>query len=156
MDDILSELFGRQGGLKGADVRAELPTDFRSAVAGGQRELTFTDGRRLKVRLPPGVRDGETLRLKGQGQPGRGGGTAGDLLVTVRVAPDPTYRREGEDLHLIVPVTVGEALYGASVTVPTLDGDVVLTVPEGSANRPAAAPAGPRGEAGVEPRRSVC
>ncbi len=134
MDDILSQLFGDQAGVafRGSDIQAELPTDFRSALAGGERSLTFSDGRSLRVRLPPGVRDGETLRLRGKGAPGRGGAPAGDLLVTVRVAPDPVFRREGEDLHLTVPITVGEAVRGASVQVPTLDGEVKVTVPPGS------------------------
>jgi len=145
MDDLLSQLFG--GGAGGASfrgapggfgaaggptpgVRAELGLDLRTAVTGGVRQLTTQAGT-MSVRIPPGVRDGETLRLKGQGQ--RVGGPAGsDLHLTLRVAAHPAFRREGEDLHVDLPVTVGEAIGGASVTVPTLDGSVSLQVPAGT------------------------
>lgn len=134
MEDLLSQIFGGRGAMRGRDIQADLSTDFRSAVTGGQRTLTFTDGRQIKVRLPPGVRDGETLRLRGQGAPGRGSGPAGDLLITVRVEPDAQFERHGEDLELSLPVKVGEALLGASVQVPTLDGPVRLQIPAGSQN----------------------
>ena len=87
---------------------------------------------RLRVKIPPGVRDGQTIRLAGQGMPGTGGGPAGDLLVDVRVPPHPLLRHEGRDLYLDVPVTVGEAMLGAKIEVPTLAGSIKLTVPPGS------------------------
>jgi molecular chaperone DnaJ len=79
------------------------------------------------VRIPPGIYDGETIRLRGQGEPGAAG--AGDLLVTVHIGPHPLFRREALDLHVSVPVTVGEAVRGAKIEVPTLDGPVSVTVP---------------------------
>ncbi len=86
----------------------------------------------LTVKIPPGIEDGQRLRLKGQGAPGLGGGPPGDLYVTVHVRPHPLFRREGLDVHLDLPVTVREAMFGAEVEVPTLSGPVRLKVPRGS------------------------
>lgn len=86
----------------------------------------------LKVKIPPGVRDGQKIRLSGQGTPGTHGGRAGDLYITVRVTPDPVFRREDDDLYLDLPVTVAEAMFGARIEVPTLEGAVKLTLPPGS------------------------
>ena len=97
---------------------------------GGLGELEGTA--RLKVKIPSGIRDGQTIRLAGQGMPGKGGGPAGDLLIGVRVTPHPLVRRDGRDLQLDVPVTIGEAMLGAKIEVPTLDGTIKLTVPSGS------------------------
>jgi molecular chaperone DnaJ len=88
--------------------------------------------RQVKVRVPAGVDDGQRIRLKGRGSPGRGGGPPGDLFVVVRVDPHPLFGRKGNDLTLTVPVTFAEAVLGAEVTVPTLDGSVVLKVPSGT------------------------
>lgn len=134
-EDFLSSLFGggrRRGPRRGADLRAELHIDFRQAAAGGQQTLTFADGRSIRVRIPPGGEDMDVIRLKGQGQPGAQGAPAGDLLITLRVEEDPIFRRDGLDLHLDAPVTVGEALRGAAIRVPTLGGAVKLKVPPGS------------------------
>jgi len=84
---------------------------------------------RLSVRVPAGIDDGATLRLRGQGEPGQRGGPAGDLLVTIQVRHHPLFRREGQDLHLELPVTVAEAMLGAKIDVPTLDGAIQLTIP---------------------------
>ena len=86
----------------------------------------------IKVKIPPGVKDGTRIRLKGKGQAGTRGGPAGDLQVVTRVAPSRRYTRKGDDLHINVPVTFAEAALGAQVEVPTLDGRVKLTVPPGS------------------------
>ncbi|RMG10912.1 MAG: J domain-containing protein [Deltaproteobacteria bacterium] len=141
--DILGDLFG--GGrarrrsaarAKGADVEAELTIDFVTAVRGGEREITVKseDGARknLKVKIPSGVRDGQKIRLAGQGAPGRAGGPPGDLYIKVKVRPHPRLRRDGNDLYLDVPVTVAEAMLGAKIKVPTLTGPVTVTVPKGS------------------------
>ena len=88
--------------------------------------------RQVKVRIPPGVDDGQRIRVKGRGGPGRNGGPAGDLWVTVRVAPHSMFGRKGRNLTLTVPVTFAEAALGAEITVPTLDGSVVLRVPPGT------------------------
>lgn len=132
MGDIFEELFGGsfRGARAGRSIQSEITVDFHTAARGGERDLRFADGRSLTVRIPPGVRDGESLRLRGQGEPGPGG--AGDLVLTVRVTPHPVFRREGDDLHLVLPVTVAEAVLGATLEVPTLDGSVKLKIPPGS------------------------
>ena len=92
-------------------------------------------GRKLKVRVPKGVRDGERLRLKGKGEPApqtpHGKGQSGDLLLDISVEPHPMIRRDGLDLYLDVPVTISEAVAGTQVNVPTPWGDYKVTVPEG-------------------------
>ncbi len=90
--------------------------------------------RRLKLRVPPGVGDGQVLRLRGLGGEGRRGGPAGNLLVSVQVRPHPVLQRKGHDLEIEVPITIREALEGARVTVPTPDGEVKLRVPPGARN----------------------
>ncbi len=100
-----------------------------SACGGtGQRNETA----HLKVSVPHGVKDGQRIRLQGQGGPGKNGGPAGDLFLAVRVAPHPIWRREGDDLHLDAPVSVAEAMFGAEIEIPTLDGRVKLKIPPGS------------------------
>lgn len=143
IEELLSQLFGGGGGFgggfgggprgprKGRDVRAEMTLDFLTAIRGGERVIGI-DGRSVTVRIPPGVKDGGTLRLRGQGLGGAGGGPAGDLLLTVHVAADATFERDGDDLRLEVPVTLGELLRGAAIEVPTLDGAVRVKVPAGA------------------------
>ncbi len=102
--------------------------DFASAVKGTQLQVQ-RGGETVTVRVPPGANEGSRLRIPGQGGPGGGGGPAGDLLLTIHVTPHPFFRREGDDLHVEVPITVGEAYHGAKVRVPTPDGDVTIKVP---------------------------
>jgi molecular chaperone DnaJ len=122
------------------------PLRFETACAtcGGQGTLPGTpcptcqgsgvreEKVRLKVKVPPGIDEGQKVRLKGQGVPGRRGGPAGDLFITIHVEPHPFLRREGKDLYIELPVTISEALYGAKIEVPTLDNPVMLTIPPGS------------------------
>jgi DnaJ-class molecular chaperone len=89
-------------------------------------------GREVEVKIPPGLNDGQTIRLKGQGLAGAGG--AGDLLITVSVAPHPLFAREGADLRLDIPITLYEAVLGAKVRVPTLDGVVEVAIPAGTSS----------------------
>ncbi len=100
------------------------------ARCGTSGQVDETD--RLNVKVPAGVDEGSKIRLAGKGQPGRNGGPAGDLYIQVHLRPHPLLERKGQDLYLDVPVTVGEATLGASVTVPTPDGEVSLKVPPGS------------------------
>ncbi len=131
LDDLFGGFFSQMD--RGPSVtRARLRLSFAEAARGGQQALSFGDGRTMNVRIPPGVRDGETLRLEGQGRPSLATGAPGDLLLTLEVAPHPRFRREGEDLHVDVPVTLGEALRGSTVSVPTLDGAIKLRVPAGT------------------------
>ncbi len=105
------------------------PRPSCSACGGAGR---IAGAARLDVKIPPGVTDGQTIRLGGQGMPGAGAGAPGDLLIRIDVAAHPILRREGQDLFVDVPVTVGEAMLGAKIDVPTLQGTVALTVPPGS------------------------
>jgi DnaJ-class molecular chaperone len=132
--DIFESLFeGRRGGpRKGPDLHADLAIDFRTAALGGVRTLSFADGRSMSVRIPAGVDDGGSIRLRGKGGPGLSGGAQGDLIIALHVEPDPLYSRKGQDLHVDVPITIPEAVAGAQIEVPTLAGVVRLKVPAAS------------------------
>lgn len=145
-EDILSSMLGGQGGFraggrqragftapqKGPDVAAETTLPFRTAVEGATVEFTV-DGRKVKTKIPAGVNDGRKLRIRGKGRPGAGGGDAGDLVVTVHVAPHPVFTLDGANLRMSVPVTFAEAALGTTLEVPTLDGGTVrLKVPAGT------------------------
>jgi DnaJ-class molecular chaperone len=140
MDD-LSSIFGAafaerfaHGSFSadGPDMQYSLTVDFLDAANGAVRRLTLPDGRVLDVTIPPGLRDGHVLRLRRQGAPGRQGGQPGDALVEISVAPHPHFRRDGDDILLDLPVTLQEAVLGASIEVPTLTGPVRLTIPPNS------------------------
>lgn len=123
---------GSPGGgipLRGHDEHYALSVAFLDAVRGATRRLTLPDGRTLDVRVPPGLADGQVLRLRGKGAPGWNGGPDGDALIAVTVEPHPFFRREGSDLHLDLPVTLREAVLGAKVPVPTPGGTVTMTIP---------------------------
>jgi DnaJ-class molecular chaperone len=144
LNDILCDVFGRGGGrganagfgggfggpAKGQDVRATLDIDLEEAIRGGKRRLSFSDGRTLDVTIPKGAADGQVLRLKGQGSPGRAG--PGDALIEIALRPHPVFRREGDSLVMDLPVSVPDAVLGAKIEAPTPDGPVTLTVPKGS------------------------
>lgn len=130
---------GMGGGRRGANFRAAgqtmtytLDVDFLDAANGTSKRLTLPGGKTLDVTIPAGIRDGHTLRLKGQGGPGMGGGPAGDALIEVSVTPHPFFRRDGDDVLLDLPVTVKEAVLGTAIEVPTIKGAVRVTVPPGS------------------------
>ena len=154
----------RSGPQPGADLRAELEVPFRDAVLGGTASLalrrenvcptchgtgrqgketcptcrgagTVAESERVRVRIPEGTEDGGVIRLPGKGGPGVSGGPAGDLYVTVRVAPHPYFERHGNDIHGIVPVTVKEAYAGADIDVPTIHGTVRAKVPPSTQSR---------------------
>ncbi len=139
---VFADLFGRAGHqraggqkgfkLRGADVRHHLAVDFLDAVNGTKTRITMPDGKALDLTIPPGLEDGQTLRLKGQGGPGIGGGPPGDAYVEVEVRPHRVFERQDHDIHLELPVTLGEAVLGGPVRVPTPSGTVALTIPAGS------------------------
>ncbi len=140
VEDLLGSIFGGGAGpraRRGADQAIRLEVDFLTTVTGGERKVSIRrpDGtlETLTVRIPAGSRDGVKLRLRGQGLPPRGGGPCGDLLVRLHVPPHAVLRRgeREDDLEMDVPLTVREALQGASITVPTPTGDIRLTVPPG-------------------------
>jgi len=146
LNDLFGDLFGRGGrggptrprARKGANVSAEITVPFHVAASGGEHELSILqNGReeRINLKVPAGIESGSTLRLSGQGNPGAGGGPAGDIHVTVHVAPHPWFRREGRNIVLNVPITPSEAALGARVDIPTLrDGVVSLKIPPGSSS----------------------
>jgi curved DNA-binding protein len=138
LGDIFGEIFNRsgrggargpRGAARGQDVESSVTIDFGSAVKGTQLQLQRGD-ESVTVRVPPGAHEGGRLRIPGQGGQGFGGGPAGDLFLTIHVTPHPFFRREGDDLHVDVPVTLGEAYRGEKIRVPTPDGEVTLKVPK--------------------------
>jgi len=137
----IDELFGRSGFAgraatgpnvaKAPDQESEIEVTFEEAMQGVEKVLSITEGeenRSIRVRIPAGVTDGGKVRLRGQGAHGRTA-VAGDLVLTVRVAEHKLFRREGSDLHIDVPITIGEAWRGANIKVPTPDGEVSLKIP---------------------------
>ncbi|MSP67340.1 MAG: J domain-containing protein [Alphaproteobacteria bacterium] len=140
-DESFANFFGNLRGnrnreftARGADVSYRMSVDFVEAARGGRRRVTMADGRTLDVTIPPGLEDGQTLRLKGQGKAGFARGTPGDAHVDVQVLPHPLFQRQGNDVHIDLPVTVVEALLGGRVTAPTVHGPVTLSVPRGANN----------------------
>ncbi|HLT03081.1 MAG TPA: J domain-containing protein [Geminicoccaceae bacterium] len=117
---------------RGADRRYRLEVDFLTAAQGGKQRLQLDGGRTVEVTVPAGAEHGSTLRLKGQGERGAPGGTSGDALVEIAIRPHPVFTRKGHDVHVELPVSVPEAVLGASVQVPTIDGQVRISVPPGS------------------------
>ena len=130
---------GRRGrAAQGANIEAEIEIPFVIAAEGGTQDLQLQRAGKLEhlsVKIPPGVSTGSVIRLAGQGNAGRGGGPAGDLLVTIKVAPHSYFRREGSDILIDVPITVSEAALGTKVEVPTLaEGPMVVTIPPGTSS----------------------
>ena len=123
---------------RGQDVGHDLTVTFMTAALGGEEEIRVSSGREraqtIGVRIPPGIDDGEKLRVKGKGRPGVGGGPAGDLILTVHVGGHPYFRRDGLDLLVDVPITIAEAVFGAKVEVPLLKGSVEIVVPPGASS----------------------
>jgi curved DNA-binding protein len=109
-----------------------LELTLEEAAAGGKRRISLGDGRDFEVEIPRGVRDGQRIRLAGQGSAGAGGAPSGDLYLRVRVKPHRRFRVEGRDLYVDLPVTPWQAALGAEIPVPTLSGSVKLKVPPGS------------------------
>ncbi len=143
LGDVFADLMrGRRGGarggaetqfrMRGGDVHYTLQVEFLEAVTGAKKRVDMPDGKTLDITIPAGVQDGQTLRLKGQGMAGMGGGPAGDALITVTVLPHPVFRRDGNDIKSVLPVTLNEALNGGSVTVDTVTGPVSLKIPKHS------------------------
>ncbi|MDX1513595.1 MAG: DnaJ C-terminal domain-containing protein [Gammaproteobacteria bacterium] len=146
--DFFEELFGRADGRsgnfrdargfasRGQDERVRIKIPLGDAIRGGERTLHLEGGgrgaRSLKVKIPAGVTDGQQIRLSGQGSSGARGGRSGDLFLEVELEPHPTYRVDGRDIHMDLPVTPWEAALGATVKAPTPAGAVDLKIPPGS------------------------
>jgi DnaJ-class molecular chaperone len=144
-EDILREAFGgaaRRGGAgatfepedpgTGADVRAAMTVSLPDAAHGVTQRIRLPSGKDLEVKIPAGITNGQQVRLRGQGMPGAGG--AGDVLITVSIAPHPVFSLEGTDVRLDLPVTLYEAVLGAKVRVPTLERPVEITIPAGTSS----------------------
>jgi curved DNA-binding protein len=138
LGDLFGDLFGGAvGPIPGADQEAELPLTVEEAYTGGRRWVTLSgpDGPRgYQVSIPPGVTDGQRIRLAGEGGQGSGDAPAGDLYLVVRIAPHPRYRLEGRDLRVDLPVTPWEAALGATIPVESPGGEVKVRVPPGSSS----------------------
>lgn len=148
--DFFEQLFGGMGGprharrSRGFDATAEVLLTLEEAFAGSERTVSLeriergADGRvtprvaQLKVKIPPGVTDGQQIRVAGQGEPGTGGGGSGDLFLRVKLAAHRLFRADGRDIWLELPVTPWEAALGETVRVPTLAGKVDMRIPKGS------------------------
>ncbi len=148
-EDILGQMFGMRGrggpggpgpgaafetedigsALRGQDVTATAVITLNEAAHGGTRRLELPIGKEVEFKIPPGIADGKQIRLRGQGMPSQGGGPPGDVLITIQIAPHPLFKVDGQDLRLELPVTLYEAVLGAKVRVPTLDGAVDLSIP---------------------------
>ncbi len=143
-DDLFAELFGNRspfggnsggGGFrsppqKGADVAYRLVVPFEDAAALKPQRVTLKSGKTLELKLPPGLESGRQMRMAGQGEAGPGGN--GDALVTLEIGRHRFFRQEGPDIRLDLPVTLTEAVLGAKVRMPTVEGAVTLTIPPGT------------------------
>ncbi|HXI58049.1 MAG TPA: J domain-containing protein [Polyangia bacterium] len=153
LGDIFSSLFGdagpggqrgrggdpfgraRQRPARGADMEGQLEVTFPEAALGTRRTVRVGSGQQVEVSIPPGVETGGRLRIAGQGAPAPSkGGVPGDLYLDIVVRPDPLLRRNGSDMEMDLPVSVTEAALGAKIGVPTVDGQVTVTVPPGTSS----------------------
>lgn len=139
--DLLRQRTGQGRGFEahgfsapGEDLRYRLEVTFLEAARGAEKHVTLPEGNSIAMKIPAGARDGQTLRLRGKGEAGFGGGPRGDALITLSVRSHPVFRRDGDDILITLPLTVDEALLGAKVTVPTISGPVSLTIPKGSSS----------------------
>jgi curved DNA-binding protein len=123
-------MFGRQAQAAGQDIEQRVEITLEEAYRGTERTLVQSDGSQIRAKIPPGARTGSKIRLRGKGQPGPTG--PGDLFLLIRVTPHDTFKRDGNNLTVKVPVDLVSAVLGGKVTVPTLDGTVKLTIPPGT------------------------
>jgi len=141
LGDLFEGLFGGRGGTspfgsrrapppRGGNVTYRLVVPFVDAATRAPQRITLRDGKTIDLKLPAGVESGQQVRLAGKGEPGPGG--AGDALVTIEVSAHPLFERDGDNIRLDVPITLDEALSGARIKVPTVDGPVMLTVAPGT------------------------
>jgi DnaJ-class molecular chaperone len=138
VEDIIADIFRNRrraaaaGARRGADAKFTLAVPFLEAVLGARKRVTLAEGKTLDITVPPGIESGQTLRLKGQGNPGQARGEAGDALIEIEVEPHPVFTRRDRDILSELPISLPEAVLGATVTAATVDGSVALKVPPGS------------------------
>lgn len=132
-DDILSSIFSQMGRQRPESVPQDelyqMEIDFREAVLGGEREIALPTGKKFRVKIPPGVESGTKLRFAGKGEPSMLGGPASDVYVQLNVKPSSTFKRTGKDLEIELPVSFRDAILGAEVKVPTIDGTILMKIP---------------------------
>lgn len=132
-DDILSRIFRQQmRNARGADLHYSLAVDFLDAINGATKRINLPDGGSLDVNIPPGIHEGQVLRLRGKGAPSPGEGETGDALVEISINPHPLFTRHGDNIHIELPVTFAEAVLGGEIKTPTPTGPVLLKAPKGS------------------------
>jgi len=135
-DDAFAKLLRRgqraRANRRGQDLHYSLPVSFVDSITGANTRLTLPGGTPLDVKIPPGLVDGQVLRLKGKGAPGAGTGEPGDALIEVEILPDSRFTRKGDDITLELPISLPEAVLGGRVPVPTPTGLVTMSVPKGS------------------------
>jgi curved DNA-binding protein len=131
-----SDLFGRaaRGPSRGHDLVTMVELDLRQVFEGAEISADIPGQGPVRIRIPKGADTGDTIRIPGKGAPGARGGPAGDLVIECSVRAHPLVRRDGLDLHLVLPITLDEAYSGASVEVPTFDGPVLVKIPPRSQN----------------------
>ncbi|MEO1107018.1 MAG: J domain-containing protein [Pseudomonadota bacterium] len=144
MSDIFAEFMRGRGGFGGQraqefhapghNLNYSLQISFLDAVFGASQKLTLPDGNRIEVKIPAGITTGQTIRLRGKGAPGYCEGPAGDALVTISVSDHPVFDRQGNDIHINLPISIDEAILGGKVRAPTIDGGVNVTVPAGTSS----------------------
>ena len=140
--DIFGDFFGRTGtgapgggfNMRGMDYRYHLEIEFLEAVNGVKKRVLLPEGETLDINVPSGVVQGQVLRLKGKGGPGVGRGQAGDALIELKIRQHPFFDRDGDDIVLDLPIAVYEAVLGAKVEAPTINGRVSITVPKGASS----------------------
>ncbi len=143
--DFFESIFGRggytqeHGGFQGGgfarpgqNLTADIGVTLYQAFHGEKVAVRVSDGRRLNVKIPAGVKDGQKIRLAGQGGEGSGGGKHGDLIIKISIKPDPKFKLKGKDIELTLPIAPWEAALGADVKVPTLSGTLQLKIPANS------------------------
>jgi DnaJ-class molecular chaperone len=119
---------------KGLDITYQVSIGFEESITGSSRRLKLNDGRSVDIKVPAGIKDGQVIRLSGQGGPGVGGAPKGDALVEVRVAAHPYYTRDGDDIHLELPISIDEAVLGGDIQVPTPSGRLTIRIPRSSSS----------------------
>jgi DnaJ-class molecular chaperone len=134
--DSFAELLRRgsrgQANRRGHNLQLRLPIGFIDSIAGANKRLTLPDGGTLDVAIPPGIVEGQILRLRGKGAPGLGNGSFGDALIEVEIEPDPLFKRDGDDILLELPISLTEAVLGGQIQVPTPTGEVTMSLPKAS------------------------
>ena len=138
LEGLFAEMFGRGGqrgfraAQRGEDAAYTLTIDFLEAAKGAKKRVVMGDNKTLDITIPPGIQEGQTLRLRGKGRPGVRGGPSGDAMVEISIKPHPLFERRDRNIHIELPITLSEAVLGARIDVPTIDGPVTMTVPKGA------------------------